>query len=248
MKLNLFNKVIVAVFASSLIFSSCHELKPLGDILIPPVGGEAPLTQAEVVKGLKEALVRGAGAAADKASREDGFYRNPMLFIPFPEEAIKVKETAERFGFKGQVDQFEMTLNRAAEEASKEAREVFVTAITGMSVQDGFNILNGPNNAATVYLRQTAGQELENRFRPKVRTAIESVQLTSYWEPLVSTYNTFAPLAGGGQVNPDLESYVTARAINGLFVHIEAEEQLIRQDPAARVTELLRRVFGSVSN
>lgn len=236
------------MFASALILTACHELQPISDIFIPPAGGEAALTQREVAEGLKEALVRGAMQASDKASQTDGFYRNPMLFIPFPEEAQQVKETAERFGFQGQVEQFEMTLNRAAEEASKEAKEVFVTAITAMTIQDAFNILNGPDDAATVYLRSTTGQELEQRFRPKVRSAIESVQLTSYWQPLVSTYNTFAPLAGGGQVNPDLEQYVTERAMNGLFIHIAQEELRIRENPAARVTDLLRRVFGSIKN
>lgn len=227
-------------------FSACHELKPLSDILIPPESGNPTLTNTEVIQGLKEALTRGADAATGKASKEDGFYKNPMLFIPFPEEAVKVKETAERFGFSGQVEQFEMTLNRAAEEASKEAKEVFIAAIRQMTIADGFEILRGEENAATQYLKRTTGQELEQRFRPKVRSAIETVNLTSYWEPLVNTYNTFAPFAGGQSVNPDLESYVTERAIEGLFVHVEAEERLIRENPSARATELLRRVFGSV--
>jgi hypothetical protein len=235
---------ILTAFAA-LLLTSCHELKPLGDILLPPEGGERPLTNVEVVEGLKEALVRGATLAADRASQTDGFYQNPLLFIPFPEEAIKVKETAERLGFSNQVTQFEMTLNRAAEEASKEALQVFASAIRGMSIADGFAILRGESNAATQYLRATTGAELEERFRKPVREAIDKVQLTAVWEPLVRTYNLASPFAGTQQVNPDLETYVTERAINGLFVHVEREEALIRQDPKARVTDLLRRVFGS---
>jgi hypothetical protein len=116
-----------------------------------------------------------------------------------------------------------------------------------MTVADGFAILNGGKGAATAYLKKNTRSQLEQRFRPKVKTAIESVKLTSYWEPLVSTYNTFAPFGGAQQVNPDLEQYVTQRAIDGLFIHVEAEEDLIRENPQARVTELLRRVFGSVN-
>lgn len=233
-----------AVLATVLL-TACHELKPLGEIFIPPAGGELPLTNAEVVEGLKEALTRGASTAASRASGTDGFYRNPMLFIPFPEEAIKVKEKALQLGFTNQVEQFEMTLNRAAEEASKEAYDVFASAIRQMSIADGFAILRGAPNAATEYLRSTTGKELENRFRRPVRDAIDKVQLTSVWQPLVNTYNLAAPFAGGQHVNPDLETYVTERAIHGLFIHVEQEERLIREDPKARVTDLLSRVFGA---
>jgi len=236
----------LAILISVMTLMSCAELKPLGDILIPPSGGNPTLTNDEVIAGLREALVQGAQAAGNKASAVDGFYKNPLLFIPFPEEAIKVKNTAVQYGFKGKVDDFEMTMNRAAESASKEAREVFVQAIRGMSVQDGFAILRGNNNAATVFLRNATETELKTRFSPKVRTAIDAVQLTSYWEPLVTIYNTYNLFSGGQNVNPDLEAYITERAIRGLFVHIEAEELLIRQDPQARATELLKRVFGSL--
>lgn len=234
--------VLVIVISSV----SCTELKPLGDILIPPSGGKPALTNEEVIAGLREALVQGAQSASTKASAMDGFYKNPLLFIPFPEEAIKVKNTAIQYGFKGKVDEFEMTMNRAAESASKEARDVFVQAIRGMSVQDGFAILRGSNNAATVYLRNATENELKERFSPKVQQAINTVQLTSYWQPLVNIYNTYNLFSGGENVNPDLEAYITSRAIRGLFVHIEAEELRIRQDPQARVTELLERVFGSL--
>lgn len=241
------NHLLALTFALTTIFFSCAELQQIGEGILQPVPGEIPLTEADVVAGLKEALSKGAEAATQKASIADGFYKNPLLFIPFPEEAIKVKQTAENFGFGGQVEVFELTLNRAAEEASKEALTVFVGAITSMTVADGFAILNGGPGAATTYLKNTTRTELEQRFRPKVRTAIESVKLTSYWEPLVNTYNTFAPFGGAQQVNPDLEAYVTQRAIDGLFIHIESEENRIRENPQARVTELLRRVFGSIT-
>jgi hypothetical protein len=239
-------KTAMATLALIVTTVSCTELKPLGDIFIPPTGGNPALTNDEVIAGLREALVQGAQAAGSKASSVDGFYKNPLLFIPFPDEAIKVKNTAVQYGFKAKVDDFEMTMNRAAESASKEARDVFVQAIRGMSVQDGFAILRGNTNAATVYLRNATESELKTRFSPKVRTAIDAVELTSYWEPLVTIYNTYNLFSGGQNVNPDLEAYITERAIRGLFVHIEAEEMRIRQDPQARATELLQRVFGTL--
>lgn len=241
------NRLLLLTFVGCLTFFSCSELQQIGGVLTAPLPNEAPLSEADVISGLKEALIKGAEWASSKAASEDGFYRNPLLFIPFPEEAIKVKERAEQFGFGQQVEEFERTLNRAAEAAAADAVEVFVGSIRSMTIADAFAILNGGNGAATDYLRSTTSQQLEERFRPTVRTAIESVKLTSYWEPLASTYNTFAPFGGAEQVNPDLESYVTERTIAGLFVHIEAEEDRIRQDPKARVTELLQRVFGSAN-
>jgi hypothetical protein len=113
------NRILALSFALSAFFMSCAELQQIGEGILQPVPGEVPLTNADVVAGLKEALSRGAEAAASKASLTDGFYKNPLLFIPFPEEAIKVKETAVNFGFAQQVDAFELTLNRAAEAASK---------------------------------------------------------------------------------------------------------------------------------
>lgn len=241
------NRPLLLTFVGCLTFFSCSELQQIGGVLTAPLPNEAPLSEADVVSGLKEALIKGAELASSKAASEDGFYRNPLLFIPFPEEAIKVKQRAEQFGFGQQVEEFERTLNRAAEAAAMDAVEVFAGSIRSMTIADAFAILNGGNGAATAYLRSTTSQQLEERFRPIVRTAIESVKLTSYWEPLANSYNTFAPFGGAEQVNPDLESYVTERTIAGLFVHIEAEEDRIRQDPKARVTELLQRVFGSAN-
>lgn len=239
--------VIKAFFgAFFLLFTSCTELKQVGEVLLNTEGSPTQLSNEEVVRGLKEALTQGARKAVDQSSVRDGFFGDPALFIPFPEEAIKVKETAEQFGFSKQVSDFEETLNRAAEEASKEAFDIFAQVVSEMTLADGFAILNGKENAATEYLRNASSAQLRTRFSPKVQAAIESVKLTSYWQPLVTTYNTFAPFAGGQNVNPDLEAYVTDRAIAGLFVHVAREEKRIRENPSARVSELLQRVFGSI--
>lgn len=252
--LRIMKKITLSSFSSLMVFlcaflpflHSCAELKQAGEVLLNTEVGSAQLSNEEVIRGLKEALTQGARKAVDQSSVRDGFFGDPALFIPFPEEAIKVKQTAEQFGFSKQVSDFEETLNRAAEEASKEAFDIFASAVREMTLEDGFAILNGEEDAATTYLRNASTAQLRTRFSPKVRAAIESVKLTSYWQPLVSTYNTFAPFAGGQNVNPDLEAYVTERAIDGLFVHVAREEKRIRENPAARVSELLQRVFGSI--
>lgn len=228
------------------IFTACEQLnniEGLGDIVTEP--SSSGLSNSEVIAGLREALSLGAREASNLASATDGFYKNDLLYIAFPEEAIKVKEKAIDLGLGAQVERFELTLNRAAEEAAKEAAPIFLDAISGMSVQDGFAILNGNETAATEYLRDKTNSNLRNRFSPVVNEAIDKVELTSYWEPLVKAYNTASIFTGKEEVETDLTAYVTEKAIQGLFVHIAQEEKEIRENPQARVTDLLRRVFGS---
>ena len=161
---------------------------------------------------------------------------------------MKVKEKALEWGLDGQVEKFETALNRAAEEATKEALPIFKNAILGMSISDGFSILNGGDGAATNFLKGKTTAELVAAFAPKVKAAIATVKLTDYWEPIVNKYNTFAnlPLTDAEPVNPDLNEYVTERAIAGLFHMVEIEENKIRKDPMARVTDILQKVFGSL--
>lgn len=206
---------------------------------------QSPLSTGEVASGLKEALVKGTNYAVDFSGVKDGFYKNPKLFIPFPAEAEKVKETALKLGLDAQVNKFEETLNRAAEQAVKEAKPIFVNAITSMTVEDAFGLLKGGDNAATDYLRRKTSAELFSKFEPKVNDAVGQVELTKYWNPLASAYNTATKFTGGGKVEPDLTEYVTNRSIDGLFKLIADEEKNIRENPGARVTDLLKKVFGS---
>ncbi|MBL7884747.1 MAG: DUF4197 domain-containing protein [Bacteroidia bacterium] len=205
--------------------------------------GGGALSNDEVINGLKEALTIGTNSSTAFASKLDGFYKNPMLFIAFPSEAQKVKDWALKMGMKSQVDQFEMTLNRAAEEASKDAATVFVNAVKGMSIGDGFAILKGADNAATNYLIEKTSAELKIKFTPIVQAAIDKVELTKYWNPIINGYNK-VPFVQ--KQNPDLTAYVTDKAMEGLFKLIAQEELKIRKDPVAQVTDLLKRVFGSV--
>jgi len=199
------------------------------------------LTNEEVIKGLKEALSVGTNSSTSIASKADGFYKNPKVFIPWPEEAAEMKAKLIKMGMTKKVNDFEMSLNRAAEEAAKKAAPVFVDAITGMSVQDGFAILKGTDTAATNYLRKATYSPLKDKFKPVVKEAIATVKVTSYWTPLVTTYNK---LPGVKKQNPDLDEYVTNKAINGLMLMIADEEKNIRKNPAARISDLLKKVFG----
>lgn len=203
-----------------------------------------PLTNEEVISGLRDALTVGTNNSSAFASKLDGYYKNPALFIPFPPEAQKVKDWASKMGMNKQVDEFVMTLNRSAEEAAKDAAPIFVNAIKGMSIGDGFAILKGADNAATQYLKDKTTAELRLKFTPVVQNAINKVQVTKYWNPIITNYNK-VPFVE--KQNPDLTAYVTDRAMEGLFKLIADEELKIRKDPAARVTDILKRVFGSVT-
>ena len=204
--------------------------------------GKGSLSNEEVIRGLKEALTIGAKNAASNASKMNGYYLNKLIKIPFPPEANKVKDAAIKLGLNSQVEDFVKTLNHAAEEAAKEAAPIFVDAIKSLTVKDGFEILKGPDNAATKYLQGKTTQSLKNKFKPVVTRATNKVQLTKYWNPVASGYNSLPFVQ---KVNPDLNEYVTNQAIKGLFTLIAGEERKIRKDPSARVTDLLRKVFGS---
>lgn len=203
-----------------------------------------PLSNEEIIEGLKEALNVGTKNSTAKASAVDGFYKNPKLFIPFPPEAKKVKETLDALGMQQQTGKFVMTLNRAAEEAAKDAAPVFLNAIKAMTITDGLTILKGSDSAATKYLQNTTHAELKTKFTPIVQNAINKVELTKYWNPLITEYNK-VPFVE--KQNPDLTAYVTDRALVGLFKLVAEEELKIRKNPAAQVTDILKRVFGSIA-
>ncbi len=241
-------KVLIAASVGVLtVLSSCDVLESAASTVSNSSStGKIPLSNEEVVKGLKEALSVGITNSVNLTSVADGFLKNSEIRLPFPPDAIKVREKAIEWGLDGQVEKFETTLNRAAEEAAKEALPIFKNAITGMSLQDGFTVLNGGKGAATKFLKDNTTNELIAAFAPKVKTAIEKVKLTDYWNPIVTKYNTAAPLLGTNKVNPDLNEYVTQLAIDGLFKMVEKEENKIRDNASARVSDLLQRVFGSL--
>jgi hypothetical protein len=204
------------------------------------------LTNEEVISGLKEALNVGIKNAVSLSSVKDGFFKNDIIRLPFPPDAIKVREKAINFGLSNQVGTFEETMNRAAEEATLKAVPIFVDAIKNMSVSDGFSILKGGDGAATKFLKSQTSNQLVQAFSPVVKEATSKVQLTAYWNPIISKYNTAMAISGGQKLNPDLDAYITQKAIDGLFYLVELEENKIRKDPLARVSDILVKVFGSL--
>jgi hypothetical protein len=240
--------IIATAVATTLGITSCDVLDEAAKVITTtPTNTQPKLTNDEVISGLREALSVGIKNSVNLTSVTDGFWANTEIKIPFPEEAIKVKQKAMDWGLQGQVDKFELTMNRAAEEATKEALPIFVDAIKSMSVSDGFAILNGGDGAATKYLKDQTTAKLVAAFSPKVEAAISKVKLTEYWNPIITKYNNAMTITGGEKLNPDLNKYVTERAVSGLFIMVAKEENKIRKDPAARVSDLLQKVFGSIT-
>ena len=248
---------IIFLFVFSLTLTNCNSQinlnkisKKVKDQVLDNTSNSStttnPLSNEEVIAGLKEALTVGINNGSGKASQLDGFLKNDKIRLPFPADAQKVKDKAIQLGLDNKVEEFEPTLNRAAEEAANEAAPIFISAIKEMSIGDGFEILKGSDNAASTYLKEKTTAKLITAFAPKVESAINKVNLTKYWEPLTSAYNSASFLTGSEDINTDLKSYITEKAIAGLFQLIEEEELKIRKDPIARVTDVLKKVFGSL--
>lgn len=203
--------------------------------------GATNLTNDEIVQGLKEALMVGISNGSAKASAVDGYYKNTLIRIPFPPEIQRVETTLRKAGLGREVDEFLLSLNRAAEDAAKKSKPIFVKAITSMSIQDALGILKGDSTAATSYLKRTTNADLYQQFYPVVDSTLKLNNTTKYYADLINAYNKI-PLVQ--KINPDLKQYATQKAVDGLYVLIAQEERKIRKDPLARATELLKKVFG----
>lgn len=241
-------KLILAVgITGAFAITSCDTLNEVAEVILTEdTTTTSGLTNDEVIKGLKEALNVGIKNSVDLTSVTDGFLKNAEIRLPFPEDAQHVKEKALEWGLDAKVEKFETTLNRAAEEACKEALPIFKDAIMNMSISDGFAILNGGDGAATKYLKDNTTTALKSAFKPKVDAAIASVKLTEYWSPIMTKYNAYATISGKDKIDPDLNEYVLDKAVKGLFIMVEKEENKIRKDPLARVSDILQKVFGSL--
>lgn len=204
------------------------------------LSGES-LTTEEIGEGLKEALTSGVSKGSDLVSQLDGYYKNPEIKIPFPPEVKQVESRLRQIGLGSEVDKFIESLNRGAEDAAKEAKPIFVSAIKQMTIQDAWAILKGEQDAATQYLNRTTSPLLKDKFKPVIQNSLNKVNATKYYSDLVNTYNKI-PLVQ--KVNPNLDDYATEKAIQGLFVMIAKEEKNIRANPGARTTELLKKVFS----
>ncbi|MCG2778038.1 MAG: DUF4197 domain-containing protein [Desulfobacterales bacterium] len=203
-------------------------------------GGE--LSESKIIEGLKEALEIGTGNAAGLVSKLDGYYKNPKIKIPLPESVQKVEKILRKVGFGSKVDDFEMSMNRAAEQAAPAAKALFTDTIKQMSFDDARKILNGKDNAATLYFKDKTWDRLYDKFKPIVNSTMSEVGVTRYYQDLDKKVRSI-PFADS--MSFDLDKYVTDGALDGLFYMVEQEERSIRKDPAARVTDLLKKVFGS---
>ena len=219
-------------------FTSCDALNQATEILAQ-TGNP---TQTEINMGLKQALEFGTSSSAERLSLQDGYFGNMAIKILFPQEAQKVERTLRTLGLNSLADNVILSINRAAEDAAKEAKPIFISAIKQMTIADATNILLGQNkDAATQYFKRVTSQQLHDKFKPIVSSSLSKVGATRYWSDVINRYNQ-VPLVT--KVNPDLQEYVTQKAMEGLFIEIAKEELKIRDNISARGTNLLQKVFG----
>jgi len=202
--------------------------------------GNGNLSTTEIAAGLKEALSIGTQNSSTQLSSVNGFFQNAAIKILMPEEAKKVESTLRNIGLGSLVDKAVLSINRAAEEASKSAAPIFKDAIKQMTITDALGILKGGDYAATDYFKSKTTSALTNAFRPVIENALKKTDATKYWTDVFTAYNKFTTKP----INTDLAGYVTEKSLSGIFYEVGLEEQKIRKDPAARVTELLKKVFG----
>jgi len=237
------NKITLLLIAvCTLGLSSCdvQSQSKLGNILkqIPTSANPSTL---EIGQGIKQALEIGTSKGADQLSARDGFLGNLAVKILFPPEAQKVEKTLRSIGMGSLADNVITSLNRAAEDAAKEAKPIFIAAIKQMTITDATNILLGSQDAATQYFKRVTTAQLTDKFSPIVTSSLSKVGATRYWGDAASKYNKL-PLVK--PVNADLSEYVTQKAIDGMFLQVALEELDIRNNLGARSSTLLQKVFG----
>jgi len=206
------------------------------------VNANAQLGSGDIADGLKQALTIGAKKSADRLSAVDGFFKDAAVKILWPPEAQKVEKTLRNIGMGQMVDNAILSMNRAAEDASKSAGQIFIDAIKSMSIGDAVGILRGSDTAATVYLKKTTTPQLTVSFKPVIDASLKKTDATKYWKDVFDTYNKLPTTFK--KVNPDLTAYATQKAIDGIFFYVAVEEKNIRKNPAAQATDLLKKVFG----
>lgn len=225
----------------SLIFSSCDTLQQMGTAY-PGVSSTGTLpTNTEIASGIKQALQIGLQDGVKQVSAVDGYFKNPLIKIIFPPNAQKIESTLRSIGLGSLCDKIELSLNRAAEDAAKQAGPIFMNALKQMTLRDASNILLGTDTSATHYFRMATTAELSAKFSPVIANSLNKVNATKFWKEATTKYNQI-PLVR--PVNTDLTAYVTTQAINGLFVTVAQKETEIRNQLSARTTPLLKKVFG----
>ncbi|MAJ90118.1 MAG: hypothetical protein CMD08_02470 [Flavobacteriales bacterium] len=191
--------------------SSQIDISKIGKKIIKT---NSKISEKETSKGLMEALKQGSRYAVQEASKKGGFNNNQLIRIPFPKEAKKIKKTLSEIGFQKSIQDFESKMNEAAENASKEALDILIAEVKNIKIKDAFKILKGEENAATLYLKEQSYSSLETKFSPIIKTSMEKINIYKYWNPLIKKYNS---IPFSKKINPNLEEYITTKAIDGLF-------------------------------
>lgn len=215
-----------------------------------PAASLAGLSQAQMVGALKEALGKGVEQAVAKLGTTDGFLKDTKVKIPMPESLQKVEKTLRTLRQEKLADEFVTTMNRAAEQAVPEAAAVLGDSVKQMSIADAKAVLTSTNTAATQYFRRASETNLHARFLPIVKSATEKTGVTSAYKRMTDKAGGGLGGLGGswlGKQAPDLDDYVTRKTLDGLFLKIAEQEKLIREDPVARTTDLVQKVFGAVT-
>jgi len=229
-------KKIISVLMLSLALSSCDILSKL------PTG--TGITEAEAGQGIKEALGQGLVKAVLNLNKTDGFFGSQFYKVLLPPDAVKIENTLRDLGMGKMVDKAILSINRAAEDAVGYAKPIFVSAIKDMTLMDAINIVKGPKDAATNYFKGKTREALLAAFLPSIKSSLDKVDATKYYGDIVSTYNNFPTTFK--KINPDLPGFVVEKATDALFDQIAKEEANIRENPVARTTEILRKVFGGI--
>lgn len=231
-------KLIITFLALAITLASCDVLKELPNI--NNTGGV--YTAEEAALGIRQALDQGTGKAVSKLNTVDGFFSSAIYKILMPPEAKKIENTLRSLGMNSMVDKAILQINRGAEDAVGFAKPIFIDAIKGMTINDAINIIRGSDTSATHYFRIKTNEKLIAAFSPVIKSSLDKVSATRYYSDMINTYNSFPTTVN--KLNPDLPSYVTLRATNSLFDLIANEEKNIRENPVARTTEILKKVFG----
>jgi len=236
-------KSVVLMMVMVLVGTFCAQAQLLKNAqkYVQKSKGSSGLTQDEAAAGIKEALNKGVTKGVELVSKENGYFGDAEIKIPFPPEAKSMEDKLRAMGMGKRVDEVVLSINRAAEDAAIKAKDIFIGAIKQMTVTDAIHIVSGNDDAATQYLKTHTTDELVKQFRPVIEESLKKVNATKYWSDVVTTYNKIPMVK---KMNPDLAGYVTQKAIDGLFVKIAEEEKEIRKNPAARTSDLLRKVFG----
>ncbi|HYF29850.1 MAG TPA: DUF4197 domain-containing protein [Chitinophagaceae bacterium] len=235
-----FSILFFTILAAAAVSAQSNLLNKAKEALNKNKGGSS-LNTEEVVAGLKEALSVGATNSTGKLSVADGFFKDAAVKILMPEQVQKAEKKMRMLGMGKLVDNTILSMNRAAEDAATSATDIFMRAIRGMSISDALGILRGTDTSATSYLRTATNQELTTAFRPIIEASLAKVDATKYWKDFFTAYNRFS----SEPVNTDITAYVTERALKGIFYYVAEEEKKIRKDPAARVTDILKKVFSN---